>query len=231
MPGRDVLASFREGAPHIFPSLLRCDFGNLEREVRELEEAGITALHLDVMDGLFVPNLTYGMPLVETFRRLTELPLDVHLMIEQPQRYLQQFADAGADVITVHVEACEDVAGVLGTIQQMGLGAGLALNPSTPFETLEPGLAACDMVLIMSVEAGFGGQEFNPVALERLQMLRDRSDQDWLLQVDGGVNAETIADCVAAGAHTLVVGSAIFNQRPYREEVERLKKLAAEADQ
>ena len=231
MPGRDVLASFREGAPHILPSLLRCDFGNLEREVRELEEAGITALHLDVMDGLFVPNLTYGMPLVETFRRLTELPLDVHLMIEQPQRYLQQFADAGADVITVHVEACEDVAEVLGTIQQMGLGAGLALNPSTPFETLEPGLAACDMVLIMSVEAGFGGQEFNPVALERLQMLRDRSDQDWLLQVDGGVNAETIADCVAAGAHTLVVGSAIFNQRPYREEVERLKKLAAEADQ
>ena len=197
MPGRDVLASFREGAPHIFPSLLRCDFGNLEREVRELEEAGITALHLDVMDGLFVPNLTYGMPLVEAFRRLTELPLDVHLMIEQPQRYLQQFADAGADVITVHVEACEDVAGVLGTIQQMGLAAGLALNPSTPFETLEPGLAACDMVLIMSVEAGFGGQEFNPVALERLRMLRDRSDQDWILQVDGGVNAETIADCVA----------------------------------
>jgi ribulose-phosphate 3-epimerase len=231
MPGRDVLASFREGAPHIFPSLLRCDFGNLEREVRELEEAGITALHLDVMDGLFVPNLTYGMPLVEAFRRLTELPLDVHLMIEQPQRYLQQFADAGADVITVHVEACEDVARVLGTIQQMGLGAGLALNPSTPFETLEPGLAACDMVLIMSVEAGFGGQEFNPVALKRLRMLRDRSDQDWLLQVDGGVNAETIADCVAAGAHTLVVGSAIFNQRPYREEVKRLKKLAAEADQ
>ena len=231
MPGRDVLASFREGAPHIFPSLLRCDFGNLEREVRELEEAGITALHLDVMDGLFVPNLTYGMPLVETFRRLTELPLDVHLMIEQPQRYLQQFADAGADVITVHVEACEDVAGVLDTIQQMGLGAGLALNPSTPLETLEPGLAACDMVLIMSVEAGFGGQEFNPVALERLRMLRDRSDQDWILQVDGGVNAETIAGCVAAGAHTLVVGSAIFNQRPYREEVERLKKLAAEADQ
>lgn len=231
MPGRDVLASFREGAPHIFPSLLRCDFGNLEREVRELEEAGITALHLDVMDGLFVPNLTYGMPLVAAFRRLTELPLDVHLMIEKPERYLQQFADAGADVITVHVETCEDVPGVLGSIQQMGLGAGLALNPSTPLESLEPGLAACDMVLVMSVEAGFGGQEFNPVALERLRMLRDRSDQDWILQVDGGVNAETIADCVAAGAHTLVVGSAIFNQRPYGEEVERLKNLAIAADQ
>ena len=231
MPGRDVLASFRDGAPHIFPSLLRCDFGNLEREVRELEEAGITALHLDVMDGLFVPNLTYGMPLVAAFRRLTELPLDVHLMIEQPQRYLQQFADAGADVITVHVEACEDVAEVLGSIQQMGLGAGLALNPSTPLETLEPGLTACDLVLIMSVEAGFGGQEFNPVALERLRMLRDRSDQDWILQVDGGVNAETIADCVAAGADALVVGSAIFSQRPYSEEVERLKNLAVAADQ
>jgi len=152
-------------------------------------------------------------------------------MIEKPERYLQQFADAGADVITVHVEACGDVVGVLGSIQQMGLGAGLALNPSTALETLEPGLAACDLVLIMSVEAGFGGQEFNPVALERLRMLRDRSDQDWILQVDGGVNAATIADCVAAGAHTLVVGSAIFNQRPYSAEVERLKNLAIAADQ
>ena len=121
MRGRDVLKSFREGAPHIFPSLLRCDFGNLEREVRELEEAGITALHLDVMDGLFVPNLTYGMPLVAAFRQLTDLPLDVHLMIERPERYLQQFADAGADVITVHVEACEDVAGVLGHALERGV--------------------------------------------------------------------------------------------------------------
>ena len=231
MRGSDVLKSFREGAPHIFPSLLRCDFGNLEREVRELEEAGITALHLDVMDGLFVPNLTYGMPLVAAFRQLTDLPVDVHLMIERPERYLQQFADAGADVITVHVEACEDVAGVLGNIQELGLGAGLALNPSTPLEALEAGLSTCDMVLVMSVEAGFGGQEFNPIALQRLQVLRDRSDQDWILQVDGGVNAETIAACVAAGAETLVVGSAIFNQRPYAGEVERLKNLASGADQ
>ena len=231
MPGRDVLTSFREGAPHIFPSLLRCDFGNLEREVRELEEAGIGALHLDVMDGSFVPNLTYGMPLVEAFRKLTDLPLDVHLMIEDPQRYLQQFADAGADVLTVHVEACEDVADVLQSITRLGMGAGLALNPSTSMEALEPGLAACDLALIMSVEAGFGGQQFNPLALERLQSLSDRSDQNPILQVDGGVNASTIAECVTAGAHTLVVGSAIFDHHPYRLQAERLKKLALAADQ
>lgn len=230
MTGRDVLASFREGAPHIFPSLLRCDFGNLEREVRELEESGVAALHLDVMDGLFVPNLTYGMPLVRAFRQLTDLPLDVHLMIQQPQRFLQEFADAGADVLTVHVEACEDPVDVLQSIRQLGLGAGLALNPSTPLEALEAGLSVCDLVLIMSVEAGFGGQEFNPVALQRLQSLRDRPDQDWILQVDGGVNDSTIAACAAAGAQTLVVGSAILDHRPFRPAVERLKNLASVAD-
>ena len=230
MPGRDVIASFHEGAPHIFPSMLQCDFGNLEREVRELEEAGVPALHLDVMDGMFVPNLTYGMPVVAAFRKLTDLPLDVHLMIEDPGRYVQQFADAGADVLTVHVETCAEPSDVLSRIRQAGMAAGLALNPSTPVTELEPSLEFCDLVLVMSVEAGFGGQAFNPVALERLQGLRDRSDGKWILQVDGGVNESTITRCVQAGAQSLVVGSAIFNQAPYRNQVERLKNLASTAD-
>ena len=230
MPGRDVLASFHEGAPHILPSMLQCDFGNLEREVRELEEAGVPALHLDVMDGMFVPNLTYGMPVVAAFRKLTDLPLDVHLMIQDPGRYVQQFADAGADVLTVHVETCAEPIDVLSRIRQAGMAAGLALNPSTPVTELEPSLEACDLVLVMSVEAGFGGQSFNPVALERLQGLRDRSDREWILQVDGGVNESTITSCVQAGAQSLVVGSAIFNQAPYRNQVERLKNLVSTAD-
>ena len=230
MPGRDVLASFHEGAPHILPSMLQCDFGNLEREVRELEEAGVPALHLDVMDGMFVPNLTYGMPVVAAFRKLTDLPLDVHLMIQDPGRYVQQFADAGADVLTVHVETCVEPIDVLSRIRQAGMAAGLALNPSTPVTELEPSLEACDLVLVMSVEAGFGGQTFNPVALERLQGLRDRSDREWILQVDGGVNEATITSCAQAGAQSLVVGSAIFDQAPYRNQIERLKNLVSTAD-
>ena len=211
--------------------MLRCDFGKLAREVRELEAAGVPALHLDVMDGLFVPNLTYGMPVVAALRKLTDLPLDVHLMIQQPQRYLQQFADAGADLLTVHVEACEDPVSTLGCIREMGLAAGIALNPSTPLVNIEATLPACDLVLVMSVEAGFGGQVFNPVALDRLRELRDRPDRNWILQVDGGVNASTICDVVRAGAESLVVGSAIFDQSPYQEEVDRLKNLIQPGDQ
>jgi ribulose-phosphate 3-epimerase len=210
--------------------MLQCDFGNLEREVRELEEAGVPALHLDVMDGMFVPNLTYGMPVVAAFRKLTDLPLDVHLMIQDPGRYVQQFADAGADVLTVHVETCVEPIEVLSRIRQAGMASGLALNPSTPVTELEPSLEICDLVLVMSVEAGFGGQAFNPIALERLQGLRDRSDREWILQVDGGVNESTITGCVQAGAQSLVVGSAIFDQTPYRNQVERLKNLVSTAD-
>lgn len=184
------------------------------------------ALHLDVMDGRFVPNLTYGMPIVAGLRRLTEMPLDVHLMIEEPQRYLAQFVDAGADLLTVHVEAVDDPCEVIDQIHQLGIGAGIALNPATPVATIEPVLDSCDLVLVMSVKAGFGGQTFQPVALEKLQFLRDRVPPTTLLEVDGGVNRETIGACARAGAHLMVAGSAIFGQPSYSSAVTHLIQAA-----
>jgi len=228
MSRRRHLKHLREAAPLVLPSLLLCDFGNLEREVRRLEQAGIRALHLDVMDGQFVPNLTYGMPIVEAFRRLTDLPLDVHLMVERPERYVQQFYDAGADIITIHAEATESPAAVLHQIRELGCGAGIALNPATPLLSLAGCLELSDLVLVMSVPAGFGGQAFQNVALDKLQALRKVTREDVLLEVDGGVNRETIRKCVAAGAQLLVVGSAIFRQADYGLAVRELNELTSQ---
>ncbi len=228
MSRRACLESLRNAAPAVLPSLLLCDFGNLEREVRRLEEANVAALHLDVMDGSFVPNLTYGMPLVETLRRLTELPLDVHLMIERPERYLEQFYEAGADILTFHTEAVDDPRPLLEQIHKLGAGAGLALNPATPIEIIQGALDLCDLVLVMSVPAGFGGQAFQPVALEKLRRVRDLAP-DVLLEVDGGVNLANVADCTKAGAQLLVVGSAIFRHDDYAAEVQRLTESATSA--
>jgi ribulose-phosphate 3-epimerase len=227
MPAADELVSrLRTKAPAVLPSLLLCDFGNLEQDIRHLERAGVAALHLDVMDGQFVPNLTYGMPIVEACNRLTELPLDVHLMIAQPQRYLKQFRDAGADLMTIHVEAVEEPGAALAEIRKLGALAGLALNPDTPLSSVTPYLDACDLVLVMSVPAGFGGQKFHPVALEKLRSLRELAGKRLLLEIDGGVNASTISQCTAAGAELLVVGSAIFGQPNYETAVRELGALA-----
>lgn len=206
--------------------MLLCDFGNIDREVRHLVDAGIKGLHLDVMDGQFVPNFTYGMTIVEAFRKVSDLPLDVHLMMVQPQKYLRQFRDAGADVLTIHAEAVDDPGAVLEEIRGLGLGAGLAINPSTPFETVENVLAACDLLLVMSVEAGFGGQSFNPVALERLRRARTLAGERLLLEIDGGVNEDTISRCAAAGAQLFVVGSAIFKKSDYGAAIRDLSELA-----
>ena len=203
-----------------------CDFGNLEREVRHLEQSGVKALHLDVMDGVFVPNLTYGMPVVEGIRRVTNLPLDVHLMIANPDQYIEQFFDAGADIITVHVEALKDARHTLARIRELGAGAGITLNPDTPLADIESCLDLCDLVLVMSVNAGFGGQQFNPVALEKLCRLREIAGDEVLLEVDGGVNDETIKQCAEAGAQLLVVGSAIFRNESYPPTIQRLTELA-----
>ncbi|XZE53181.1 ribulose-phosphate 3-epimerase [Planctomycetaceae bacterium SH139] len=203
-----------DASPAILPSLLQCDFGNLEREIRRLEEAGCQALHLDVMDGHFVPNLTYGMPIVAACRRLTELPLDVHVMISDPASYASQMVEAGADMLTFHVEAVEDPAAVIESIKSKNIGAGIALNPATPLAAVAPFVGQCDLVLVMSVAAGFGGQAFDNVALEKLKRLRE-THPDLLLEVDGGVNEATIADCRAAGADLFVVGSGIFRHQDY----------------
>jgi len=226
MTRRHALARLREAAPVVLPSLLLCDFGNLEREIRQLEAAGVQGLHLDVMDGHFVPNLTYGMPIVEACRRLTDLPIDVHLMISDPHRYIRPFFEAGADNLTIHVEAVADPRPVLQEIRTLGATAGLALNPATPLSAVEPALDLCDVVLVMSVPAGFGGQKFHPVAIEKLRQLRQITRPDVLLEVDGGISGKTIASCAQAGAQLFVVGSAIFQGSDYATAVSELTSLA-----
>lgn len=219
-----TIQSLRGNRPTILPSLLLCDFANLQREVELLEESGVEVLHLDVMDGHFVPNLTYGMPIVESLRRITRLKLDVHLMISDPTTYAKKFVDAGADCITFHIEALREPASLLALLQGTGVAAGLAINPATPMSDLLPYVPDCDLVLIMSVAAGFGGQPFNPVALERLKALRQQFGPDLLLEVDGGINAETVGPATAHGADLLVVGSAIFREADYCQAMTRLRK-------
>ena len=204
----------RQSAPAILPSLLMCDFGDLRTEINRLEAAGTEVLHLDVMDGHFVPNLTYGMLIVAGLRKHTGMPLDVHLMISDPLKYAKDFVDAGADLLTFHVEAVADPAAVAKKISSLGVGVGVAINPSTSMERLGDCLDHCDLVLVMSVEAGFGGQAFNPIAMERLRELRQRYP-NLLLEIDGGINGQTIAIARAAGCDLFVVGSAIFRQRDY----------------
>lgn len=210
------------------PSLLLCDFGNLAAEVRAVAEAGARALHLDVMDGNFVPNITYGLPIIEAVRQATDLPLDVHLMISRPAEFIDQTIDAGADVVTIHAEAVADPRPILDRIRQRGAAACLALNPPTPLETVTPWLPHCDMALVMSVMPGFGAQTFDPAALDKLRALKAEYGERLRLEVDGGVNAKTIAACAAAGADLLVVGSAIFRRGdvPYRESISELTRLA-----
>lgn len=219
-----TLAYLRGVQPAILPSLLLCDFANLQREVERLEEAGVEVLHLDVMDGHFVPNLTYGMPIVQSLRRITSLKIDVHLMITEPERYAKQFVEAGADAITFHIEALSTPSALLAQIREQGALAGLAINPGTPMDALLPHVPECDLVLVMSVPAGFGGQAFHPVALERLRQLRMQFGTSLLLEVDGGINAETIGPATAHGADLLVVGSAIFREADYCQAMTRLRK-------
>lgn len=218
----------RQLPPVVLPSLLLCDFGNLADEVRAVEAAGARALHLDVMDGNFVPNITYGMPIVEAVRRVTDLPLDVHMMVSRPADYIDAFVDAGADGLTIHAEAVDDPRPVLEHIRRRGAYAGLAINPPTPLESVADSLPLCDMVLCMSVAPGFGNQKFDPVALDKLRTLREQYGDKLLLEIDGGVNARTIADCTAAGAQMLVVGAAIFRHEghSYAESIAGLNALA-----
>jgi ribulose-phosphate 3-epimerase len=220
------LAELRGAQPAILPSLLLCDFGDLKGEFARLEAAGVPGMHLDVMDGHFVPNFTYGLTLVEAARRLTKLPLDVHLMMREPERYVDRFRAAGADVLTIHVEAVADPRPVLAQIRASGAAAGLALNPGTPLASVEKCLDLCHLVLVMSVEAGFGGQKFNPIALEKLNRLRAMKIPGLALEIDGGVNAGTIRSAAEAGAGLFVVGSAIFGQPDYAAAVRQLRQLA-----
>ncbi len=216
-------------APLIGPSLLACDFANVEKEVRAVEDAGARILHLDIMDGHFVPNLSFGLPVVEAVRRVTELPLDVHLMIANPAQYLHAFRRAGADLITFHVEACPDASALLGDVISTGALAGIAISPPTPIETLEPILGACDLVLVMTVMPGFGGQAFQPETIDKVRWVREHRREGTLISVDGGINGETITPCAAAGADLFVVGTGLFGHPDYRQRYAYLRGLALSA--
>ena len=218
--------------PVVLPALLLCDFGHLAREVERLEEAGAAALHLDVMDGRFVPQLTYGMVVVEAVRRAAKVPLEVHLMVERPERSIADYARAGADIVTVHVEGLTDPGATLETIAGLGAKAHLALSPDTPVERVEPYLDRCDGVLVMSVEPGYGGQRFNPVALEKLSSLaavRRQRNAGFRLCVDGGISTETVGPVAAAGAELIVAGSAVIRAQNYAHAITELEQLAREA--
>ncbi|MER3451013.1 MAG: ribulose-phosphate 3-epimerase [Thermus sp.] len=214
--------------PLFAPSVLTVDFARLGEAIREAEEAGVDWIHLDVMDGRFVPNLTFGPLVVEAVRRVTSLPLDVHLMIVEPERYLKDFAMAGADWITIHVEATYHPHRGVQQVRELGKKAGLAVNPGTPLEAFEPLLPELDLALLMSVNPGFGGQRYIPSSTARLKALkemRDRLNPACLVEVDGGVNEKTLPLVLQGGADVVVAGSALFNERPVAENLKRLKEV------
>jgi len=225
-------ATLAARGPVVLPALLLCDFGYLALEVERLESAGAVGLHLDVMDGRFVPQLTYGMVVVEAVRRAAKGPFEVHLMVEQPETCAADYARAGADIVTVHLEGLTDPRPTLEAISSLGAQAHLAISPGTPVERVEPFLDVCDGVLVMSVEPGFGGQAFNPVALEKLAhlaALRAARGGSFRLAVDGGISTDTIGPVAAAGAELIVAGSAVIRSRNYAHAITELEHLARSA--
>ncbi|MBQ8876407.1 MAG: ribulose-phosphate 3-epimerase [Clostridia bacterium] len=198
----------------IAPSILSANFAKMGEEVQSLEQCGADVVHCDVMDGVFVNNITFGIKMVEDLRKITTLPLDCHLMIVHPEKYVERFAKAGADIITVHYEACQDnLKEVLELIKSTGVKCGAVINPDTPVDKIRDVILLCDMVLVMSVFPGFGGQKFIPSALDKLREIRaiiDESGKDIDLEIDGGVTAENVEEIKAAGANVIVAGSAVF---------------------
>lgn len=195
------------------PSILSADFGNLARDIHTIDEAGAEYIHIDVMDGIFVPSISFGMPIIKSIRPLTDKVFDLHLMIEEPIRYVDEFVSLGADIITVHVEACKDTAATLKRIKELGVKAGITLNPDNPLSDVREFLPLVDMLLIMSVVPGFGGQKFIEASLDKLReavILRDELGLNYDIEVDGGVNFNNIRDIHEAGANIIVAGSTVF---------------------
>lgn len=212
----------------IAPSILSADFTRLGDEIRAAEQAGADIIHIDVMDGHFVPNITIGYGVVEAVRKITRLPLDVHLMIEAPDRYIQNFIDAGSDILTVHYEAVVHLHRTVQVIREGGVKAGVSVNPATPVENLDDILADADMVLLMSVNPGFGGQKFIPASFERLKRLKARIVEKGLstqIEIDGGIGTDNARKVADAGADILVMGSAFFNSPDYVSTMETLNEI------
>ncbi len=211
----------------IAPSILSADFSRLGEEIREAEKTGVDLIHIDVMDGHFVPNITIGPLVVKAVRKITGLTLDVHLMIEEPDRYIDAFVEAGSDIITVHIEASTHLHRSLCYIKDSGVKAGVSLNPATPLGSLDFILSEADMVLLMSVNPGFGGQEFIPSVMDKIKMLKDMIQRKGCraeIEVDGGVNVKNAGDVVKAGANIIVMGNAFFNSQDYAEVVRTVRE-------
>lgn len=211
----------------IAPSILSADFSKMGEEVQSLQACGADMVHCDVMDGVFVNNITFGIKMIEDIRKVTTLPLDCHLMIVNPEKYVERFAKAGADIITVHYEACkENLENVLRLIKSTGVKCGAVINPDTPVEKIKDVILLCDMVLVMSVFPGFGGQAFIPSVLDKVREIRaiiDASGKDIDLQIDGGITADNIATVKEAGANVIVAGSAVFKASDRAEMIAKLK--------
>ncbi|MBQ8140376.1 MAG: ribulose-phosphate 3-epimerase [Clostridia bacterium] len=213
----------------ISPSVLAADFSQLGAEIKKVEKAGAQYIHLDVMDGIFVPNMSFGAPVIASIRRTTSIIFDVHLMITEPQRYIDDFLKAGADIITIHYESCENPAEVIRYIKSKEARAALAIKPATPPEVVYPLLGELDMVLVMTVEPGFGGQKMMPETIEKVRAIRTYANKlgiDIDIQVDGGINADNLKYATEAGANVIVAGSAIFNAPRARDVIEKMKHAA-----
>lgn len=209
----------------VSPSILSADFANLERDIKLVERNGADWIHVDVMDGHFVPNITIGIPVVKSIKKVTTLPLDVHLMIENPEKYIEDFANAGADILTFHYEAVkkENIKLLITKIKNLGVKAGLSIKPKTQPEEIIEFLPDLDLVLVMTVEPGFGGQKFMADCAEKIKVIKQHATQNLFIQVDGGINAETGEICTKYGANSLVAGSYIYNAENIKEAISNLK--------